>query len=395
MLTPAMQQYYDIKKDYEDSVVFFRMWDFYEMFGEDAHIAHRVLWIHVTTRNKNATNPEPLAGFPYHAKEKYLPLLIEAWYKVAIVEQVSDPKLKWIVKREVVRVVTPTTLWLEWDNFDDKNTNDLLVSITKKDEIYGLSLLYISNGEWKTTQFNTFEKLALELYKLNPKEVVLEKKLFQESSIQDILQKKYSLNIYYYESKNPWYESLLRHFQTKNLEWFWIEKFPQAIEASALLLAYLEYNQKQSLWMLQKIWLMSTGMTLEIDASTLRSLDILYNFSTGSETLWTLYGVLNQTHTAMWKRLLKQYLLHPSREKEEIIKRQNFIEAFIKHPILLDNVRQHLKYVADIDAILNRIALQRMTPKDLLNLKKSLQSLLEIQKIILQSEVSFLKKIFQ
>jgi len=133
-ITPAMQQYYDIKKDYSDSILFFRMWDFYEMFDEDAHIAHRVLWINITSRNKNAEKPTPLAWIPYHAKEKYLPTLVNAWYKVAIVEQVSDPKLKWIVRREVVRVVTPSTLNLEWENYENTlNNSNFIVSIIERD----------------------------------------------------------------------------------------------------------------------------------------------------------------------------------------------------------------------------------------------------------------------
>jgi len=129
--TPAMQQYHDIKKEYPDSIIFFRMGDFYEMFGEDAHIAHKVLGINITSRNKNASNPEALAGIPYHAKDKYLPSLIEAGYKVAIVEQVSDPKLKGIVKREVVRVVTPATLSLEGDTYDQYADRSLLLALTR------------------------------------------------------------------------------------------------------------------------------------------------------------------------------------------------------------------------------------------------------------------------
>jgi len=128
-LTPAMQQYYDIKNQYKDAILFFRMGDFYEMFAEDANIAHRVLGIAVTSRNKNAAEPIPLAWIPYHAKEKYLPLLVWAGYKVAIAEQVSHPKLKWIVKREVVRVVTPATLDLEWDWYGKPESSSYLVSV--------------------------------------------------------------------------------------------------------------------------------------------------------------------------------------------------------------------------------------------------------------------------
>ncbi len=394
MITPAMQQYYDIKKQHEDAIVFFRMWDFYEMFWDDAHIAHSVLGIAVTTRNKNAKNPEPLAGFPHHAKEKYLPLLVEAWYKVAIVEQVSDPKLKGIVKREVVRVVTPTTLSLESDNFDEKDIWDGIVCVCEKDWRYGLSLLYITTWDWKTTEFSSFELLASELHKLSPKEVILEKKLFQNTEIKEILQKKYSLHIYYYEGISGWMKYLLHHFQTKSLDGFWISHLPLAIESSALLLSYLEHNQKQSLHMLQHIWVYTMGNILEIDAATLRNLDILYNFSTQSEMLGTLYGILNKTQTSLWKRLLKQTLLRPSKDIVSIEKKQKFIEAFLSQKPLLDKIRDHLKQISDIDMIVNRIALQRMTPRDLLNLKTSLIALIEISKILSASDNTVLKQYF-
>jgi len=142
--TPAMQQYYTLKEQYQDSILFFRMGDFYEMFDEDAQIAHRVLGIAITTRNKNATSPTPLAGIPYHAKEKYLRLLIDAGYKVAIAEQISDPNLKGIVQREVVRIVTPATITLESESYDNDETQTIL-SIVSSDGYYGLAVCDITS----------------------------------------------------------------------------------------------------------------------------------------------------------------------------------------------------------------------------------------------------------
>ena len=150
-ITPAMQQYYELKEQNSDAILFFRMWDFYEMFDDDALIANKVLWVAVTSRNKNAEKPTPLAWIPYHAKEKYLPLLIEAWYKVAIAEQVSDPNLKWIVKREIVRVVTPATIWLEWEWYESKNSN--IIWITENKGKFWLSILNLSENKWQATEF--------------------------------------------------------------------------------------------------------------------------------------------------------------------------------------------------------------------------------------------------
>ena len=391
--TPAMQQYYDIKKEYSDTIVFFRMWDFYEMFWEDAHIAHKVLWITITTRNKNAKDPEALAWFPYHAKDKYLPMLVNAWYKVAIVEQVSDPKLKWIVKREVVRVVTPSTLSLESDIYDDFANNSVIISIFEEKEKFGLSFLDITTNKWQTWEFFDFKNLSKELYKLNPKEVILEKKLFSNIKIKEILEKKFSLNIYYFENNWNAKEKLLNHFQTKDLSWFWIEWKNLAISASALLLNYLELNQKKSLKNLYSISNLALWEYLELDESTIKNLDIIYNFSTWSYNIWTLFWVLDKTKTSMWKRLLRENILKPLKNISVIQERLDFVEEFLRDKVLLSKVREKLSYISDIDAILNRLSLERVTPRDLLNLKKSLESVLEIIEIIKKDWSEKLKKI--
>lgn len=383
-LTPAMQQFYEIKNNYPDCVIFFRMWDFYEMFWDDAHIAHKVLWINITSRNKNAKNPEALAWIPYHAKEKYLPILVNSWYKVAIVEQVSDPSLKWIVKREVVRVVTPATLWLEWDNFDAMVENTKLISIVENSWIYWLSLLDLSTLKFQTQEFNDFNELSKNLYIISPKEVILEKKLFNNEKIKEVLEKKYSLNIYYYDFKNDAYLKLVNHFKVKSLVGFWIEDKKSSIHSSALLLDYIESNQKVNLTQIDTISYVNNSWFLELDDSTLKNLDIVFNFFTQSQEIWTLFWVLNSTKTPMWKRFLRESLLKPLYDKDKIEQRQKFIQEFISNKILLDELRKRLSFIVDLDAILNRLVMQRITPKDLVNLKKSLQAVVEIYEIILK-----------
>lgn len=382
ILTPAMQQYYDIKKEYNDSVIFFRMGDFYEMFWDDAYIAHKILWINVTSRNKNSKNPEALAWIPYHAKDKYLPILVNAWYKVAIVEQVSDPNLKWIVKREVIRVVTPSTLSLEWDNFDLLIDSSTIISILESSWIYWLSIIDLSSNKWSTQEFLTFDELSKQLYILSPKEVILDKKLFSDEKIKEVLSKKYSLNIFYYEFKWDSYQKLINHFKVKSLNWFWIDNKKVSILTSALLLDYLEVNQKTTLSLLDTISYINNSNFLQIDDSTLKNLDIIYNFSTQSYDLWTLFWVLNQTKTPMGKRYLKENILKPLQDKSSIELRQKFIQEFLNNKILLDELRKKMSFISDLDAILNRIILKRVTPKDLLNLKKSLQAILEILELV-------------
>lgn len=390
-LTPAMQQYYDLKKQNTDSILFFRMGDFYEMFDEDALIANKVLGIAVTTRNKNAEKPTPLAWFPFHAKEKYLPLFIEAGYKVAIAEQVSDPQLKWIVKREVVRVVTPATIWLESEWFETNNAN--IICISNTNNMYGLSVIDLSKNKWETCEFSSFWELQWELYKISPREVVLEKKLFSDNDIKSVLEKKYGLNIYFFEEQHSPYKNLIQHFQTKNLEWFWIEKYKEAQRASSLLLDYLKTNQKTDFSFLNAISFNNFSKYLRLDESTVKNLDLVYNFATKSEKVWTLFWVLNATKTTMWKSLLFNSILNPLTDITEIKKRQEFIEEFLQDKILLDKIRTELQKVANINNILNRIAVNRTTPRDLIHLKNSLKSILHIIEIIKKEGSAKLKKI--
>lgn len=392
-VTPAMQQFYDIKKEYSDAILFFRMWDFYEMFEEDAQIAHKVLWISLTSRNKNAENPILLAWIPFHAKDKYLPMLIQAGYKVAIAEQVSDPKLKWIVKREVVRVVTPATLNLEDESFDNIWHSPVIISLSFEKDTYWFSVIDLGSHSWICSEFTDFSRCAWEIYKLAPSEVILEKSLYGNEEIKNILSKKYSLNIYYYELQEKPTPYLLKKLWVKNLEWYGIQKKLWAQKASAQIIKYLEENQWHSIDFLQNLKYESFSEYMDLDESTIRSLDIVYNIATQSHREGTLLWVLDQTQSSMWKRYLREQLLHPLQDIWEIKKRQDFIAAFVSDTILLDKIRKELSYVADIDAILSRLSLQRALPKDLLSLKRSLIAVREILNIIESSEYKILKKL--
>lgn len=383
-LTPWMKQYYDLKKEAGEAILFFRLWDFYEMFDDDAHIAHKVLWINITSRNKNAEKPQPMAGIPYHAMEKYLPTLVNAWYKVAIAEQVSDPNLKWIVQRKIVRIVTPATLSLEWDSYSRAESN-MIASIVHTKIGYWVSFVDMSSNEWKTWEFTDFNNLATELYKISPKEVVLDKSLFSNSEIKDILWKKFSLNIYYYEFSWNARDKLINHFKTSNLEGFYLEKKPSAQKASALLLDYIEWNQKTELSFLKSISYETFSDFMWVDENTIRNLDLIYNFSTKSSNTWTLFGVLNNTKTSMWGRRLRESVVRPLQDIKEIERRLNIIDELIQDKILLSKIQDRLKLISDIDLIMNRLALGRAMPRDLLNLKKSLSMMKECINLIKDS----------
>ena len=393
-LTPWMRQYYELKEQCPDAILFFRMWDFYEMFWDDANIAHKVLWISITSRNKNASKPIPLAWIPYHAKQKYLPQLINAWYKVALAEQVSDPKMKWLVKREIVRIVTPATLDLEWDDFSDSNNNsNILVSIIEEDNKFWISCLDITSNKWETWELLNYSLLKEELYKLSPKELILEKQLFSNLDIKKDLENIYSLNIYYFESKEYPRQKLLNHFWVNSLDWFGIEWSDLGIKASSQLLEYFENNQKSKLDFLSSISYINFKNYMNLDESTIKNLDLIYNYWIKSSNQWTLFWILNNSKTPAWSRLLREQIIKPLQSKIDINKRLDFIWEFIDNKILLDKVRDKLKFVWNIDAILNRLSLNRANPRDLLNLKTSLQSILDIFEIIKIDWSEKLKKI--
>lgn len=392
-ITPAMQQYYEIKSQYKDSILFFRMGDFYEMFEEDAKIAHKILGITLTSRNKNAENPVLLAGIPYHAKEKYLPLLVDAGYKVAIAEQVSDPKLKGIVKREVVRVITPGTLWLEGESYESYQKNAVIVSLVTDGTSYWLASINLSNHTFCCSEFSNFESCAGELYKISPSEVILEKNLLWDTKLHEILSKKYGLNIFYFTFSQNAYTYLTQRFWVKNLEWFWIEEKIFAQKASAQILQYLSENQKSDLNFITKLSYESYSGFLDLDEATIRSLDLIYNIATKSPREGTLFWILDETRTSMWKRFLREQILHPLQDIEQIEKRQNYISAFLSDTILLEKIRTQLNYISDIDAILTRLSLERAGPRDLLALKKSLIAIREVIQIIESSQNTVLKNL--
>ncbi len=388
-----MQQYYDIKEQHPDTILFFRMGDFYEMFHEDAQIAHSVLGIALTTRNKNAPDPIPLAGIPYHAKERYLWQLIDAGYRVAIAEQVSDPKLKWIVKREVARVVTPATLHLESDAYDATDRSQILLSLSMSAGVYGISVLDSVTGRFWTSQLEWFQKICEQIYKLAPSEVVLQKSLFDDIELRDVLQKKYGLNIYFYDSQISPAQILRDFFWVKSLESFGIEGKQQCQISAWQLLEYLQKNQKTDLSFITTLSYESHSWYMQLDESTIRSLDLVYNISTASAKTGTLLGVLDHTKTSMWKRRLREQILHPLQDIKEIKKRHDFIDVLISDRRLLDSIREKLKQVSDIDAILSRLTLNRAGVKDMIHLKNSLKSVVEVYDMIEKSENKKLKKL--
>ena len=256
-------------------------------------------------------------------------------------------------------------------------------------------MLDLSTNKWEAAEFDNLDELIKELYKYWPKEVVLEKSLFSNETLKETLEKKYSLNLFFFTANNKARKNLTNHFSVKNLEWFGIENYPVAQKAASMLLEYLETNQKSKLDFLNKISLLNYKGYMQLDEATIKNLDLLYNFSTKSKTNWTLFWLLNKTSTPMWCSFLQEQIIKPLNDIDDINNRLEFIEEFKNNKILLDKTRKQLSWVSNINSILNRLALNRANPRDLLNLKSSMQSILNVFKLINTEGSEKLKRIIK
>ncbi len=393
-VTPAMQQYYDLKAENPDSILFFRMGDFYEMFEDDAQIAHDILGIALTTRNKNAENPILLAGIPYHAKEKYLPQLVAAGHKVAIAEQVSDPKLKGIVERKVVRIVTPATLGLEGENYEGSADNMTLSALSSNGKTWGISSLNLADYSWKAREYDSLEELYHGLSRINPSEIIIDREIPNRKVLEEKLFELGNITLSYFESPAKSYAFLTKLFWVKNLEGFGIEHLPLAQSASHHIYAYVTHHQKSEIDILNMLSYDASESFVGLDAATIRSLDLVYNFATQSRTQGTLLWALDDTKTPMGKQALEYNILHPLRSISDIQTRQRYINALKSDTMLLKNLRAELNRIGNLDMILSRLSLWRATPRDLLVLKDSLIAIKNCLKLIETSQNPELTDIF-
>ena len=387
-LTPAMKQFHHFKQKYPDAVLFFRMGDFYETFHEDAHIVSRVLGLVLTSRGKSGGNPIPLAGLPYHAVDGYLKKMLQAGYKVAVCEQVEDPKkAKGVVKRDVVRVVTPGTLTDDM-LLDAKEDNFLCaVSLGRKES--ALSWVDISTGHFYVQQVG--EKQILdELLRLGAREVLLAEcrgQLF-EAEQKKLVKQIQQLTGAVITERPGWYfdpfstkEKLLKHFQTSTLEGFGIPDDFEGTRAAGAILEYLDETQKTALNHITSIRLIRPTKYLQVDPVSLRSLEVLRTIR-GESAKGTLLDCIDQTATGMGSRMLRAWVCMPLREVEAITSRQDAIAEFVDNDALCGDVRNQFKHIADLERIVARISTWRTSPKDLVALGATLRTIPEVRGLL-------------
>ena len=387
--TPLMRQYTEIKKDYQDSILFFRLGDFYEMFYEDAKTASKELGLTLTKRNKKMD--VPLAGIPYHSAASYVAKLVNKGYKVAICEQVEDPKeVKGIVKREVIRVITPGTI-IDTDYLDEKN-NNYLMGILIKDKSIGISYVDITTGEFKTSKLegkNLLYKLLGEINKIFPKEILIDEKSlnFLQGELQSnrILEK---INITKVQTMRNPEKYLLEYFEIQSLDSFGIKNNDDIISVCAMTLKYVVDLQKGNELPIRKISYVSTEKIMELNLTTQRNLDIVENYNRNDSG--TLLGVLDYCKNSMGSRFLKKIIKNPTLNIEEIHKRQNDIEYFINEVLVREEVREKLKDIYDIERIIGKLTLETVNGRDLVALKESIKNILEIYKVLIKNNSNIL-----
>lgn len=385
-LTPLMKQYHEIKRQHLDAILLFRMGDFYEMFDQDAVTASKVLEITLTARNKSKGIETPLCGFPYHAAEGYIAKLIRRGFKVAVCEQVEDPKLaKGIVKREVIRVVTPGTV-LD-SNLLDAKDNNYLASLYPAQDGFGLSFLDISTGDYFMAEV-TGEKNLVELDTLlsrfTPREIVLPAGHQPDSALSGLL-RHYTQAINRAEDwtfdRTTAMRTLLEHFKVSSLEGFGCGGMKAGVSAAGAALRYIEETQKTGLANIRRIRPFLTHAYMVLDSSCQRNLELVKNIYDGS-TKGTLLSVLDDTVTAMGGRKLREWLLNPLMDAAEIEHRLDAIAELKDGHRLRSDLSTALNAVYDLERLISRISLGAATARDLLALKQSFSSLPKIKELL-------------
>lgn len=391
--TPLMTQYFKIKQQHPDTILLFRVGDFFETFEEDAKIASKVLGITLTKRSNGAAEDVPLAGFPHHAIDAYLPKLVRAGYRVAVCEQMENPKFaKGIVKREVIEVVTPGVTLS--DKLLDHKKNNYVLAVFIKDDIAGLSFSDISTGEFYVYETKA-DQLSEQIQLINPSEILYQKR--DKDLLVKIISKinpeirltKIEDWIFNFDYTN---ELLLNHFKTVTLKGFGIERFQNGIVAAGIVLHYLQETQRVKLSHLNKISIYNPSDYMILDYSTKRNLEIITSMQEGTRE-GSLISILDKTQTAMGGRLLKKWISAPLRDVSAIQKRLNAVENLVNEKSLRKELINHLKEIGDLERLISKVCTGRANPREIVAVKTSLRKIPEVKELLNKFSDITLKKI--
>ena len=392
-LTPMMKQYMETKSQYQDCILFYRLGDFYEMFFEDALTASRELEITLTGKNFGQEEKAPMCGVPYHDVEGYLNRLVAKGYKVAICEQVEDPKTtKGIVKREVVRIVTPGTN-LDTQALDETKNNYIMCIVYIADK-YGVSVADISTGDYFVTEIPDSAKLLDEIYRFSPSEIICNEAFYMSGVDMDGMKDRLGITIYSLES---WYfddevcrKKLLEHFEVSSFAGLGLADYDCGIISAGALLQYLLETQKNSLSNLTHITPYAAGKFMMIDSSTRRNLELCETLRE-KQKRGSLLWVLDKTKTAMGARTLRKYVEQPLIDKTEIIRRLDAVQELKEQAISREEIREYLSPVYDLERLITKIAYGSANPRDLTAFRSSLEMLPALLYILQEMKAELLK----
>lgn len=368
--TPLMQQYNTIKAKYPGALLLFRVGDFYETFGQDAVVASKILGIVLTKRGNGTEAETALAGFPHHSIENYLPKLVRAGQRVAICDQLEDPKqTKTIVKRGVTELITPGVSYSE--NIVHQKTNNYLCSIYFEKNGVGISFLDISTGEFQLAQ-GTYSYIDKLLQSFKPTEVILQKKQYKEF-IENFGSTYYTYTLDEWPYTGDYAsETLLKHFQVNSMKGFGIERMAQGIIAAGVALHYLNETEHRNLQHISHISRIEEDSFMWLDRFTIRNLELI---NSANENATTLADVLDETSSPMGARLLKRWIIMPLKDENQINDRLKIVDLFYNNKSLQDELIKEIKQIGDLERLISKIGLQKANPREIVQLKRALYAI--------------------
>ncbi len=396
-LTPLMQQYLEIKEQYKDCILFYRLGDFYEMFFEDAHVCSKELEIALTGKNIGQEDRAPMCGIPYHAAESYLSKLVSRGYRVAICEQVEDPKMaKGLVKREVVRIVTPGT------NINtqvlDETKNNYLMAVIHTTNAYGISIVDVTTGDYYVTEVDNERKLMDEIFKWSPSEIICNDTFFVSGVNIDALKNNLNVTL---SPLEPWYfddelcvRALKEHFHVATLDGLGLKDYTIGVIAAGCIMQFLMETQKSYLSHITQLTPYTYEKYMLLDSSTVRNLELCETIREKAKK-GSLLWVLDKTRTAMGARLLRSYMEQPLIDFDMINQRLEAVAELKDNMISREEIREYLNPIYDLERLMSKISYKSANPRDLIAFTSSLSMLPHIKFLLQSFDSMLLKEVYE
>ena len=388
--TPLMKQYNAFKAKYPDAILLFRVGDFYETYGEDAVKASEVLGIVLTRRHNGAAAEQAMAGFPHHALDTYLPKLVRAGLKVAVCEQLEDPKLtKKLVKRGIIELVTPGVTYN--DSVLEQKENNFLASVQLEKEVSGIAFLDVSTGEFYLTQGNN-EYIDKLLQSFHPSEVLVQRN--KRRDFIELFGGKHFLTLFddWVFTEDYAHEVLNRHFNTSSLKGFGVDDFPKGIVAAGACIHYLIETQHDRIHHITTLSRIDQGQYVWLDKFTIRNLELLHTYNTNAKTL---IDIIDRTVSPMGSRLMRRWIALPLKNKEQITERYNVVAHFVEHRDTIAPFQEAIRTINDLERLISKVSLAKVNPRELLQVGRALEQVEVLKRLSASAEAEALREFAQ